>query len=80
MFSAIVVVVNNLPESQRSFHASIHTLLAGKPYMDLTNVAASLQKADFNLSPAEAGLNGGPDAAATPLMCIALPMLLVNYG
>jgi hypothetical protein len=36
--------------------------------MDLTNVTARLQEAHLDLSPAEAGLNGGPDAAATPLM------------
>jgi hypothetical protein len=80
MFSAIVVALNNLPESQRSFHTCVDTLLAGRSHMELTNVTASLQEANLNLSPAEAGLNSGQDAAATPLMRIAGPMLRVSHG
>jgi hypothetical protein len=56
MFSAIVVALNNLPESQRSFHTCIDALLAGKPHMDLMNVIALLQDADLNLSLAEADM------------------------
>jgi hypothetical protein len=74
MFSAMVVALNNLPETQRSFHTCVDSLLAGEPYMDLTNVTARLQGAHLDHSPAEAGLNGGPDAAVTPRASIAGPI------
>jgi hypothetical protein len=31
MFSAMVVALNNLPETQRSFHTCVDSLLAGEP-------------------------------------------------
>jgi hypothetical protein len=75
MFSAIVVALNNLSESQRSFRTCIDALLPGKPHMDLTDLTALLEKAHLDLSPAEAGLNSGPDAASTLRLWIAGPML-----
>jgi hypothetical protein len=78
MFSAIVVALNNLSESQRSLRTGIDALLPGKPHMALTNVTALLQDANLNLSPAEAGLNSGPNAASTPRLWIAGPMLLME--
>jgi hypothetical protein len=80
MFSVIVIAMNNLLELRRSLHTSIDTLLAAKPHMDLTNVTAAIQEVDLNLSRSEAGLNGVPDAATTPLMWIAGQMSLVNHG
>ena len=80
MFSATIIAMNTFPESQRSFETSVDTLLAATPHMDLTNVTAPLQEESPILSPDEACLNSGPDAAANPLMWIAGSMSLVNHG
>jgi hypothetical protein len=80
MFSAIMIAMNTFPESQRSFHTSVDTLLAATPYRDLTNVTAPIQEENLILSLDEACLNSGPDAAATPLRGIVGSMLLVNHG
>jgi hypothetical protein len=54
MFSPIIMAMNTFPELQRSFHASVDTLLAAMPRMDLTSVTAPVHEANVSLSPAKA--------------------------